>query len=149
MLKLWGDGRGGWRDGQGWRQVRGCGAGHLGLAKVGGWRTRDAQRDSRGRRRTWNAQCDSRNPWLRGARWRSVRSPKPAGAQCDSWCLWTHGVRGRRARFVPSMAARRLQTSGAIRVDRGRMAPRAPSAIRGSSNMPCGGSCLNGILLPN
>ena len=46
---------------------------------------------------------------------------------------------GRHARFVTSVAARRLQTPGATHVDRGCMAPRAPSAIRGSRNMPCGG----------
>lgn len=46
---------------------------------------------------------------------------------------------GRRARFVTSEAARRLQTPCAICVDRGRMAPRAPSTIRGIRNMPCGG----------
>lgn len=50
-----------------------------------------------------------------------------------------HMAFGGHARFVTSMAARRLQTSGATHVDRGCMAPRVPSEIRSSRNMPCDG----------
>lgn len=45
---------------------------------------------------------------------------------------WVRGFRARAARFVTSVAARRLQTLGAIRVARGCMAPRVPSTIRSS-----------------
>lgn len=66
----------------------------------------------------------------------------PDGVRCDPRSLQTpnaiRDARGhmafgrRRARFATSMAARRLQTSGAICVDRGCMAPRVPSTIRSS-----------------
>ena len=50
-----------------------------------------------------------------------------------------HGVHGCAAPDGVRCDPRNLQTPGAIRVARGCMAPRVPSAIRGSRNMPCDG----------
>ena len=116
MLKLWGDGRG----------VMGGDGEKCGVAVLGIWGSRK---------------------WVAGERGtpseiRSVHGcAAPEGVRCDPRNPQTpnvirdargHMAFGRRARFVPPVDARRLQTLGAIRVARGCMIPRAPSMIRGS-----------------
>lgn len=138
MLKLWGDGRG----------VMGRGGDKCGVAVLGIWGSRkwvagergtpseirggdgehgtpNVIRETRGCAAPDGVLLDPRSPQTPNAI-RGARGHMAFVVPVDTWRS------GRRARFVPSMAARRLQTSGAICVDRGCMAPRVPSTIRSS-----------------